>query len=125
MKYIDTVQIATTTTDGYGDKTVTVLTDSKAVFIQRTSVSHNENAENIQSDAAVYLDPTNPLVVSNLYRLEGMYIVANPFGDTQNASWYKISHVTVGQRKLLDNAIENIYCLLQKEAGVPYVALIS
>lgn len=33
MKYIDTVQIATTTNDGYGDKTVTVLTDSKAVFV--------------------------------------------------------------------------------------------
>lgn len=125
MKLIDTVQLATDTTDGYGDKTVTVLTQAKALFIQRIGVQHNTSAEDIISDAAVYLDPTNPIVLSNAYRLEGMYIVANPLGGTQSASWYQISHVTVGQRKLLNNAIDNIYCLLEKYAGVPYVSYVS
>lgn len=125
MKYVDTVQLATVTTDGYGDKDVTILSDAKAVFIQRTGVDHALNADNITSDAAVYLDPANSVVNANLYRLEGMYVVASPFGDSRNNSWYRITHVTVGQRKLLDNAIENIYCLLEKEAGAPYVSYVS
>lgn len=125
MKLIDTVQLATTTTDGYGDKTVTVLTQSKALFIQRTSVQHQNNSDGITSDAAVYLDPENDVVTANVYRLEGMYIVAKPLGGTQDASWYRVTHVTVGQRKLLDNAIDNVYCLLEKEAGAPYVSYVS
>lgn len=125
MRYIDTVQLATSTDDGYGDKNVTVLTESKAVFIQRTAVSHDTNADGIVSDATVYLDPTNSVVVANIYRLEGMYIVASPFGDTQNRSWYKITNVTVAQRKLLNNAIDNIYCQLNKIAGAPYVSYVS
>lgn len=125
MKLIDTVQLATDTTDGYGDKTVTLLTQSKALFIQRSAVEHDTSSDGITSDAAVYLDPTNQIVLDNAYRLEGMYIVANPLGGTQNASWYRVTHVTVGQRKLLDNAIDNVYCLLEKEAGAPYVSYVS
>jgi hypothetical protein len=125
MKYIDTVQLATTTNDGYGDQTVTVLTQAKAVFIQRTAVGHDNNADGIVSDAAVYLDPTNAVVTANVYRLEGMYIAANPLGGSQTQSWYRITHVTVGQRKLLNNAIDNVYCLLEKEAGAPYVTYVS
>lgn len=125
MRYIDTVQLATTTDDGYGDATVTVLTESKAVFIQRTSASHELNTDVVLSDATVYLDPKNSVVTANLYRLEGMYIIANPFGDTQNRSWYKISSVNVAQRKLLNNAIDNIYCQLEKVAGPANVTYVS
>jgi hypothetical protein len=64
-------------------------------------------------------------IAANVYRLEGMYIVANPLGGSQNQSWYRITHVTVGQRKLLNNAIDNVYCLLEKEAGAPYVTYVS
>ncbi len=122
MTLTDTVKLATTTPDGYGDRTITVLTEVKSLFIQRTSVSHETNAEGIQSDASVYLDPKNPIVLDNAYRLEGMYIIAQPFGQTQEESWYKIVAVTVGQRKLLDNAVDNIHCLLDKTAGVAYVS---
>ncbi len=118
----DTVKLATTTVDGYGDKTVTVLTEVKSLFIQRTSVNHNQGAEMVQSNAVVYLDPKNAIVLNNAYRLEGMYIIAQPFGQTQPESWYKISSVTVGQRKLLDNAVENIHCQLDKVAGLAYVS---
>ena len=125
MKYIDTVQLVTTTVDGYGDVTATVLTDADALFVQRTGVQHSDNSTGIVSSAALYLDPANSIVVSNLYRLEGMYVVANLFGDAQNKSWYRITSVNVAQRKLLDNTIENIYCQLDKEAGVPYATYVS
>lgn len=121
MTLTDTVRLATTTVDGYGDKTVTVLTDVKSLFIQRTAVVHDENANGVISDATVYLDPQNDVLIANMYRLEGMYIIAQPFGQTTQESWYKITGVTVAQRKLLDNAIDNVYCTLEKVAGLAYV----
>lgn len=121
MTLKDTVKLATTTRDGYGDKTVTVLTEVKSLFIQRTGTDHEENINGIRSDATVYLDRQNPVVLDNAYRLEGMYIIAQPFGQEQEESWYKIASVNVGQRKLLDNAVGNIYCRLEKIAGLAYV----
>lgn len=118
MNYVDTVKLATTTVDGYGDKTATVLADIGAVFIRRSGIVHDGNLDAVQSDAAVYLDPTNDAVAAKLNSLEGLYIVAND-------EWYRISHVTIAQRKLLNNAIDNVYCLLQKEAGVAYATYVS
>ena len=128
MRLIDTVRLAETTSDGYGDKTVTSLTDVKSLFVQRSSYEHGTNTEGEVSDAAVYLDPKNPTVLENLRRenkdgrvgLEGMYIVAQPFGTPVGESWYRISRVNVAQRKLLNNAIDNIYCRLEKVARLPY-----
>lgn len=125
MTLTDTVRLATTTVDGYGDKTATVLTDVKSLFIQRTGVVHTDNADGVTSDATVYLDPQNEILLANMYRLEGMYIIAQPFGQTTEESWYKISSVTVAQRKLLNNTIDNIYCRLEKVAGLAYVSYIS
>lgn len=123
MKLVDTVKLATTTSDGYGDKTVTVLTEVDSLFIQRTSVVHGENLEGVASDATVYLDATNTVVLDNAYRLEGMYIIAQPFSQAQDEAWYRIIGVTVGQRKLLDNDVENIHCSLEKVAGMAYVSV--
>lgn len=120
MKLIDTVKLATTTVDGYGDKAVTVLTEVKALFIQKSSIMHSENADSITSDATVYLDPLNTIVLTNAFRLEGMYIIAQPFGQLTQESWYQITNVTVGQRKLLNNAVDNIHCSLKKVAGLAY-----
>lgn len=128
MRLIDTVRLAKTNSDGYGDKTVVALSDIKALFVQRTSYEHDTNTEGIASDAAVYLDPKNPAVLENLRRenkdgrvgLEGMFIIAQPFGTPVGESWYRISRVNVAQRKLLDNAIDNIYCRLEKTARLPY-----
>jgi hypothetical protein len=89
--------------------------------VQRTSVQHGENADAVMSDATIYLDPNNEIVLNNMFRLEGMYIIAQPFGQADNEAWYRITHVAVGQRKLLDNMVENIHCTLEKTAGMAYV----
>jgi len=117
----DIVKLATTAVDGYGDREVTVLTDVASLFIQKTSMRHANNADAVIADATVYLDPQNPVVLDNMYRLEGMYIIAQPFGQTDEESWYRIVEVSVGQRKLLNNAVDNIYCHLEKVAGLAYV----
>ena len=123
MRLVDTVKLATTTPDGYGDRTVEVLTEVDSLFIQRTALTHQSNADAVQSDATIYLDVKNPEVIENAYRLEGMYIIAQPFGQATEESWYRISGVQVGQRKLLDNVVENIHCNLEKVAGLAYVSV--
>lgn len=116
----DTVKLATTSADMYGDETVEVLATVRALFVQRTGMQHEDGMDSYQSDAIVYLDPKDPNVLSNGYRLEGLYVIANPFGQTEQEAWYKIVGVNVGQRKLLDNTVDNIHCDLQKVAGIPY-----
>lgn len=117
MRYPDTVKLATTTTDGYGDRTVTVLDEVPAAFIKRAGITQGENREAETSDAAVYLLPTHAKVLEKKDELEGMYIMVEPYGDN---NWYRISSANVAQRKLLNNAIDNIYCRLQKVAGLAY-----
>lgn len=119
MRYPDTVRLVTTTTDGYGDRTADSYDTIPAVFIRRAGMVHGTNTEGETSDAAVYLMP-NSTVLSKRDDLEGMYVHAEPFSDQ---SWYRISSVNVAERKLLNNAIDNIYCRLEKVAGLPYVSI--
>lgn len=112
----DTCQLATLKSDGYGDKSVEVLTTVKCLFLQSTGRSHSSNVEIATSDAHVYLDITNPVIKDKGYRVEGIYLMVNPFGANNNESWYKITRVVVGQRKLLDNSVDNVHAYLQKVA---------
>lgn len=117
MRHPDTVKIATTTTDGYGDETVTALEEVPATFIKRAGLVHTPNADGETSDATVYLLPSHQFVDDNKDDLEGMYIVSEPFGSN---NWYRITSVNIAERKLLNNAIDNIHCRLEKIAGLPY-----
>lgn len=117
MNYPDTVKLATTTSDGYGDRLVTVLDEVPASFIKRAGIAHSDNTEGETSDAAVYLLPTNAKVLEVKDDLEGMYIIVEPFSAN---NWYRISSANIAQRKLLNNAIDNVYCSLDKVAGLAY-----
>jgi len=120
----DVVQIAETTRNGYGDKTVNILTDIDATFLQGTSSSHASNVDVTDADAHVYLDIDNAILIERGYRIEGMYLLANPFGADDNESWYRISTVQVGQRKLLGNDVNNVHAFLKK-VSKPTVAIVS
>ena len=117
MRYPDTVKLATTTTDGYGDRTATVLDEIPASFIKRASVVAGDNREAETSEAAVYLLPTHAKVLEKKDDLEGIYIIVEPFSAN---NWYRISSANIAERKLLDNTIDNVYCRLQKVAGLAY-----
>lgn len=114
MRYIDTVKIANITTDGYGDKNLQTSDIVPAIFVKRSGYTHANNMDFETSDAAVYLDHTNPIVLSKKDDLEGAYIQSEPFTDK---NWYIVSSVNVAKRKLLNNDIDNIYCRLEKAAG--------
>ena len=117
MKYPDVVKLATVNADGYGDRTVTGAVDVQACFIKRAGYEHGSNSEGETSDAAVYLLPTDPNVLASKDDLESMYLM---FG-TDN--WYRIKSANVAQRKLLNNKIDNVYCRLEKVAGLAYVSV--
>ena len=110
----DVVQLAETTSDGYGDKVVTVLADVDALFLQSSGNAHSNNADIASSDAHVYLDIDNDVLTSRGYKIEGMYLIANPFEGSDEKSWYRITRVVVGQRKLLDNDVDNVHAFLRK-----------
>ena len=118
MRYPDTVRLATTTSDMYGDKTVESVDDIPACFVKRAGVTHSQSIDGETSSAAVYLSPANQKVLDVKDSLEGMYLQSEPFTDE---NWYKIVSVNIAERKLLDNAIDNVYCRLEKVAGMPYV----
>lgn len=112
----DTLTLAEVISDGYGDKSVSEVTEIDCLFLQSTSNSHSNNVEVTNSDAHAYLDIENPIVKDRGYRIEGMILKANPFGADEDESWYKITRVVVGQRKLLDNDVDNVHVFLQKVA---------
>lgn len=114
LVYKDPVILIETAVDGYGDPAIGHIEYLNGLFVQGTSQSHGSYVDSIGTDAHIYLDIENPYVKENAYRLEDMYIIANLFGFSEDESWYKISRVKVGQRKLLENDINNVHCFLQK-----------
>lgn len=120
MKYPDTVRLIETKPDGYGDRAVKTEVVTAAAFIKRAGYTHGGNTEGETSTAAVYLDPKNSKVLGYKNDLEGMYIWAEPFSQS---TWYRIISTNVAERKLLNNALDNIYCRLEKVAGLAYVRI--
>jgi hypothetical protein len=115
----DTVKLVETSApDGYGDIEPIVLTDLKCLFSQNTGHGHSNNVDVVNSDAHAYIDFENPEVVSRAYRLEGMYIIANPFNAVDSESWYRITKVIVGQAKLTSNKIDNVHIYLKKSEAL-------
>ena len=112
----DTCQLASISNDGYGDRTVNVLTTINCLFLQHNGMTHNSNVNLATSDAHVYLDIENAEIRGRGYRLEGLYLLINPFGADDDESWYKITNVVVGQRKLLNNEVDNVHAFLKKVA---------
>ncbi len=112
----DVVTLAEGVSTGYGDSKIRILGEVEALFLQSSGRSHSTNVEINDSDAHVYLDIENPIVVDRAYRLEGLYVLANPFAGVEEKSWYKITRVQVGQRKLLDNDVDNVHAFLKATA---------
>lgn len=116
VKHPDIGYIAAVTEDGYGDTRVSELKEVKCTFLQQVGSSHSNNAEIANSSAHVYLDIDNAFIKGKGYRLEGFLFKISPFGTPESESWYKITNVMVGQRKLLNNAVNNVHAYLEKVA---------
>lgn len=120
LDYKDPVILIETAQDGYGDNTVAHAEHLNGLFRLGASQSQAGYVEGLATDAHIYLDINNEFVRANAFRLEGMYIIARLFGGSEAESWYKISRCIVGQRKLLENDINNIHCFLTKCDALDY-----
>ena len=113
--YKDVIKLVEETApNGYGDTTVAELTDLDCLFLQNTGHGHSNHTDVVNADAHAYIDFNNPEVESRGYRLEGMYVIATPFGTPEIESWYRITRVVIGQKKLTSNKIDNVHIFLQK-----------
>lgn len=111
----DTVKIINAGVNGFGDATILDEAVVKGAFFQGTSTSMSNNTDMLETyDAHCYVDETDPFVLENGYRLEGMYLVVSLYGFSEDESWYKIRDVKLGVTKLLDNVVNNCHCFLQK-----------
>lgn len=119
LNYQDDLLLVEVGTNGYGDEAVTHVEHLKGLFHQGLSQRQQDYAAVLGCECHVYLDIENPFVKANFIRLEGMYIVCNIFGDQQNMCWYKIEKCVTGQRKLLDNDVNNLHCYLSKATALP------
>jgi hypothetical protein len=114
LTYKDDLTIYETGQDGYGDFSILKEVPVKGLFLQGTSSSFQSDTESIATDAHVYLDIENDFIKQNAFRLEGFFIKCNTLNGLDNESWYRIVSAKVGQRKLLDNELNNVHCRLVK-----------
>lgn len=123
LDYKDTVTFVRVQSNGYGNtKVVLQQVDVPCIFLQDTNFNESNMQEGITSDAICFPDPENSFVVENENRLEGMFVVAPLFGQTDAQAWYQISSVTVNRDHLLTNTIDNIELALTKASAIPGVS---
>lgn len=119
----DTVILIEVTSTKYGNEKVVVSQATiKGTFLQDTGFLHSGFQDAIDADAGLYPDEKDSYILSRANRLEGMYVVANPYGAENGDSWYKITRTTVNRDHLLSNKVDNILCLLKKTAAIALVS---
>lgn len=119
LDYKDPMLLVEVGTNGYGDESVVHVEKLNGLFHQGLSQSQQHYAAVLGCECHVYLDIENEFVQKNFIRLEGMYVVCNIFGDQDKMCWYKIQKCVTGQRKLLDNDVNNLHCYLSKATALP------
>lgn len=109
--------------DGYGNsKAVVEQHDVKGTFLQETGFLHTNNQEILNSDAILYPNENDPFIKANFNRLEGFYVIVALYGAEEDASWFKVTSVSVNRDHLLGNKIDNILCALKKTDALPGVS---
>lgn len=111
IEYPDPAVLYKAPADGYGVKTAVYLADIDTNFTTSINNQRGANTEDITADALAYLDTENAAIADEGYELEGCFFAITRFGRT---IWYTIDTVDVNERKLLDNAIDNIQVRLVK-----------
>lgn len=116
LDYKDTVTFVedVPSLDGYATPIAVEEIEVPALFVASNGYTRSSHVAALESDASAYIDPTHEFTQDNAYRLEGKYVLANPFEAEDSKSWYKIIEVNVGQRKLLTNEIDNVEVFFKK-----------
>lgn len=119
INYKDAILLVQVGTNGYGDEGVVHVEKLNGLFHQGLSQREQQYVAQLGCECHIYLDVENEFVKKNFIRLEGMYVVCNLYGDDDDKCWYKIERCVVGQRKLLENDVNNLHCYLSKATALP------
>lgn len=111
----DKVKLINTAVNGFGDAVILDAAYVKGAFFEGTANRFTNDTDMIETyDAHCYVDETDPFVLENGYRLEGMYLVISLYGYPEDESWYIVRDVKLGVTKIRDNVVNNCHCFLQK-----------
>jgi hypothetical protein len=121
MNYPDSVIIVDPVIDEYGTEKIGRMETVACIYAPATGYTQGSNQAQINSDATLYLDPTDDYVLEVHKRLEGMLVIASE-GESQTDGWYRISVVNVGKRSLLDNTLDNVQVDLTKSSPIESVS---
>lgn len=122
LEYQDTIRIVKTRVNGYGDELLEDDAEVAVIFEQNTGWSHGGNQTAVTSTTRAFVDPDNEFVQENFQRLEGMLVIASPFGEAFGDAWYRITDVTPARDTQFDNVIDNIALTLKKTTAIPGVS---
>lgn len=119
IDYKDTITLVVTGLNDYADSSeIEETAQVPALVVMQTAFSHDNNVDNIESDAYVFVDPTDEFVIENHHRLEGMYCVVQKYGEPQTSAWFKVIQSQTSDDILLNNETDNIMLLLKKSASL-------
>jgi len=122
LTYTDSIRLVKPVVDMYGAQKISSIETVACIFITRTGASHSANRDEIITDASLYIDHENSFVLANSDRLEEYLVISNRFGSSDGDSWYKITNVSIGMDKLLENQVDHIKLSLKKTVGISYVS---
>lgn len=116
LDYLDIIVFLETipSTDGFASDVSIAEHEVGALFVANSGFTRGSHTSDLTSTASAYIDIDNTYIQDNAYRLEGNYVLANPFNADDAVSWYRITQVNVGQDKLLANKIDNVEIFLKK-----------
>ena len=115
LTYQDTIRLVETTSDEYGKEVYSDEATVAAIFEQATGWRHQSNADAMSGDATAFVDPTDEFVLSKFNQLEGMLLIADPFGL---GSWYRVVNVSVSRDTQFANEVNVIQLTLKKTVGI-------
>jgi hypothetical protein len=118
ISYPDTITLLTTDVNLYGSEIVDEESEVACAIELNTGYMHTANQDAVNSDAIVFIDPNDPFVVDNFYRLEEMLVVITKYGSKEEDAWYKVTKAIVSMDHQLTNQIDNVQLNLKKTTSI-------
>lgn len=116
LKFNDDVVLALVTFDDYGKGTISSQSPAKAAIDFSSGYSHTNNADELNSDAIMFLPADNQFAIDNFYRMEEVLVKLQLFGMPDSQAWFKVTKADVARDTQLCNEADHIECFLKKTA---------
>lgn len=114
LVFHDTATLYFPTPDDYGKDDLGSGSSVPAILQQAIGKTHSNSQDALDGASILYLPSDNPTVIANHYRLEGAVVMVNPFGESADDQYFKITNASPLRDTLLDNEVRHIECDLQK-----------